>query len=29
MWILRLNMTDRTYKLEELPDTHKHLPGGQ
>lgn len=27
MWILRINMTDRTYQLEDLPETHKHLAG--
>ncbi len=27
MWILRLNMTDRSYKLEELPEKYKHLAG--
>src|SRR4030066_273483 len=27
MWILRLNMTDRSYKLEELPQAYKHLAG--
>jgi aldehyde:ferredoxin oxidoreductase len=27
MWILRLNMTDRSYKLEELPEKYKYLAG--
>jgi aldehyde:ferredoxin oxidoreductase len=27
MWILRLNMTDRSHKFEELPDAYKHLAG--
>jgi aldehyde:ferredoxin oxidoreductase len=27
MWILRINMTDRSYKLEELPEAYKHLAG--
>jgi aldehyde:ferredoxin oxidoreductase len=27
MWILRINMTDRSYKLEELPEAYKHLGG--
>ena len=27
MWILRLNMTDRSYKLEELPEKYNHLAG--
>lgn len=27
MWILRLNMADRTYKLEEAPAAYKHLGG--
>jgi aldehyde:ferredoxin oxidoreductase len=27
MWILRLNMTDQSYKLEELPEAYKHLAG--
>ena len=27
MWILRLNMTDRTYRLEEVPATYKNLGG--
>jgi aldehyde:ferredoxin oxidoreductase len=27
MWILRLNMTDRSYELEELPEEYKHLAG--
>lgn len=27
MWILRVNMTDRSYKLEELPEEYKFLAG--
>jgi aldehyde:ferredoxin oxidoreductase len=27
MWILRLNMTDRSYKLEEVPEQYKQLGG--
>ena len=27
MWILRLNMTDRTYRLEEVPAAYKNLGG--
>jgi len=27
MWILRLNMTDRTYRLEEAPAAYKNLGG--
>ncbi|MDI7260698.1 MAG: aldehyde ferredoxin oxidoreductase C-terminal domain-containing protein [Thermodesulfobacteriota bacterium] len=27
MWILRLNMTERTYRLEEVPATYKNLGG--
>ena len=27
MWILRLNMTDATYRLEELPPAYKNLAG--
>ncbi len=27
MWILRLNMTDRSYRLEELPEKYKLLGG--
>src|SRR5512136_3296871 len=27
MWILRLNMTDRTYRLEDVPSTYKNLGG--
>jgi len=27
MWILRLNMTDRAYRLEEVPDGYKDLGG--
>jgi len=27
MWILRINMADRSYKLEELPDKYKYLAG--
>jgi aldehyde:ferredoxin oxidoreductase len=27
MWILRINMTDRSYKLEELPEDYKYLAG--
>lgn len=27
MWILRLNMTDRTYKLEAVPERYKNLGG--
>ncbi|KPJ90292.1 MAG: aldehyde:ferredoxin oxidoreductase [Gammaproteobacteria bacterium SG8_11] len=27
MWILRINMTDQSYKLEELPEKYKHLAG--
>jgi aldehyde:ferredoxin oxidoreductase len=27
MWVLRLNMTDRSYKLEELPEKYKNLAG--
>jgi aldehyde:ferredoxin oxidoreductase len=27
MWILRLNMTNRSYKLEELPEKYKYLAG--
>jgi aldehyde:ferredoxin oxidoreductase len=27
MWILRLNMTDRSYKLEELPEKYEYLAG--
>ncbi len=27
MWMLRLNMTDRSYKLEEVPERYKNLGG--
>src|SRR5512136_1017858 len=27
MWILRVNMSDRTYRLEEVPAAHKNLGG--
>ena len=27
MWILRINMTDQSYKLEDLPEAHKYLAG--
>ena len=27
MWILRLNMNDRTYRLEEVPEAYKNLGG--
>jgi aldehyde:ferredoxin oxidoreductase len=27
MWILRVNMTDRTYQLEDVPDAYKALGG--
>ncbi len=27
MWILRVNMTDQTYRLEELPESYKYLAG--
>lgn len=27
MWILRVNMTDQTYRLEDLPESYKHLAG--
>ncbi len=27
MWILRINMTDRSYTLAELPEAYKHLAG--
>jgi aldehyde:ferredoxin oxidoreductase len=27
MWILRVNMTDRTYRLEEVPAAYQHLGG--
>ncbi len=27
MWILRINMTDRSYKLQELPEAYKYLGG--
>src|SRR4030066_70126 len=27
MWILRLNMTDRSYRLEEVPEAYKNLGG--
>jgi len=27
MWIVRVNMTDRSYKLEEVPERYKHLGG--
>lgn len=27
MWILRLNMSDRTYRLEEVPQAYKNLGG--
>ncbi len=27
MWILRLNMSDLTYRLEDVPETYKHLGG--
>jgi aldehyde:ferredoxin oxidoreductase len=27
MWILRINMTDRTYRLEEVPEHYKKLGG--
>jgi aldehyde:ferredoxin oxidoreductase len=27
MWLLRINMTDRTYKLEGVPEKYKHLGG--
>ena len=27
MWIIRVNMTDQTYKVEPVPETHKFLAG--
>ena len=27
MWILRINMTDRSYRLEDVPEAYKHLGG--
>src|SRR5512147_2938972 len=27
MWILRVNMTDRTYRLEEVPGAYRNLGG--
>ena len=27
MWILRVNMTDRTYRLDEVPAAYKNLGG--
>jgi aldehyde:ferredoxin oxidoreductase len=27
MWIIRVNMTDRSYKLEEVPEKYKYLAG--
>jgi len=27
MWILRINMTDRSYRLEDVPAAYKHLGG--
>ena len=27
MWILRMNMTDRTYRLEDVPEAYKQLGG--
>ena len=27
MWILRLNMTDRTYQLEDVPEAYQLLGG--
>ncbi len=27
MWILRLNMNDRTYRLSEVPEAYKNLGG--
>ena len=27
MWILRINMSDRTYRLEDLPESHRVLGG--
>jgi aldehyde:ferredoxin oxidoreductase len=27
MWILRLNMTERTYRLEEVPEAYRYLGG--
>jgi len=27
MWILRLNMTDRSCRLEKLPEKYKYLAG--
>src|SRR5574342_97525 len=27
MWILRVNMTDRTYKVEAVPEAYKNLAG--
>ena len=27
MWILRINMSDRSYSLEELPEAYKLLAG--
>jgi len=27
MWILRLNMSDLSYRLEDVPETYKHLGG--
>ena len=27
MWMLRLNMTDRTYKVEDVPEKYKNLGG--
>lgn len=27
MWMLRINMTDRSYKVEDVPEKYKHLGG--
>ncbi len=27
MWILRINMSDRSYRLEEVPAAYKNLGG--
>jgi aldehyde:ferredoxin oxidoreductase len=27
MWIIRVNMTDRSYKLEEIPQEYQYLAG--
>ena len=27
MWIIRVNMTDQTWKLEEIPEKYRYLAG--